>query len=337
MGDIVNRGTKVAIVLAMVLVAGAVYIVYQEPKDVTRGDLTVSGTLGHGDVTVDEYAGVGTLTYNGDGDVIEWHLMDLEGSAYMPDGTARGFTDVMEGKILALDSPCHLEVKLVVDGKEVHRGTVTMLGTEERSFEWIGFSGYTYSVTLGYGFSDYLQCSGTGFDGRTDGSIDGVEGQLRTVFERNHGRLNDHDMQDYVDFLLIFVQCCIEQSMDDGLLYGMEYTAHPLETLHHGVGDADDTQVLFAHLASAAGMLTGMADVQGHIMTAVGLDSFVPRNVDGMDLASKHLDSQGQNLFFCDTVSDVPAPAGYLDSKYIPDIMGLERITFLSQGVTDET
>ncbi len=139
--------------------------------------------------------------------------------------------------------------------------------------------------------------------------------------------------QSYADYVLGFVQCCIEYPdalvEEDGVLryssdgngdiylYGTEeYWAYPMETIQRGMGDCEDTSFLAAALFTASGYTAGVATIPGHMVALVLLDEFAPHRLSvnvalSTTLSSADL-SEGGVVFFCETTFDTAVPCGYV-------------------------
>ncbi len=178
-------------------------------------------------------------------------------------------------------------------GIENVTGVVHIDGDVTESYTWT-YEGVEYSVSVTYGYDDYLRyaydsgasrySTGTsGYSGMTglvvaDETVTALESALREAYLGAYGDGAAVDGQDYADFILAFVQLCFSY-LDDSALYGTEeYWAYPLETLYHGGGDCEDTAVLCAALYLAAGYETGVFVIPGHAVVAVALAEYeVPR------------------------------------------------------------
>lgn len=318
----------------------------------TRGDLTVSGSMASDGIVIDEYGGVGTLTYTRGGD-IEWRLKDLQGTAYVKvDGgyQPRGFDDVREGSTLTLSEPGRYEVRMYIDGNLARTGAVTLDGTVRNTYEWTQTASdgrdHTYSVFLEYSFSDYLSYADSDAvrhqdpgleDSRfavVDPTVEAMERALRSEYERVRQPVQ-YDTQAYADYLLSFAQSCIEYpdligegTHSDTLVYGeSEYWAYPLETIHFGMGDCEDTSFLSAALFASAGYGAAVLALEGHMVSAVALDMFTPPFDDpDLRLTVKHHIATGMNLYFCET-TDVHWPVGYLDPETHAEVVAADRVS----------
>ena len=93
-----------------------------------------------------------------------------------------------------------------------------------------------------------------------------------------------------VNFVLAFVQA-IPYKKDETTGYDREYYKHPIETLTEGVGDCEDTSMLFASILSGLGFKSALLDLPGSALLdlpghlAVGVKGnfqgyFVPYGID---------------------------------------------------------
>lgn len=335
-----------------------------EDAEVRLGDLAVYGSLAAPGVSIDEYGGVATLYYEAGGDV-EWRLKALDSTYCVSDGGSyrvRGYDDIaVTGSVLKVDEPGRYAVKLYESGHEVRSGTMVLDGTVERTFEWTQDtpSGrYTYSVKFEYPFSEYMGYADDRSSPRHQSDaypeerfiqtrgLEDLEEALGSEYEKVRGVPARAGAQDYADYLLSFVQCCIAYPdtivrTDDGFAYDeggsgdlyiygeREYWAYPLETIHRGYGDCEDTSFLAAALFVGAGYTAAVATLPGHMIAGVVLDDFAPRG-PGMNFrAVKHIPSIDANLFFCETSSEEALPTGYLPENVYIEAMGLGSITLV--------
>lgn len=353
-------------------IAAGVWLFSDDGAEVVLGDMTVSGSLAEPGVSLDEYAGTATLVYT-NGDDIEWRLRDAESTAYQrnPDGSysERDFDDmVCHGPVLKVSDPGRYDVRLYANGHIARTGTLTLDGYVEKEYEWTQVvspgRSYTYSVNARYLFSDYLGYaddrdavrygSDSLDDSRyivTDG-LEDLERALRAGYAdvRGSGALTDG--QDYADYLLSFVQCCIaypdtvsktgrsvhadEDGSGDLFLYGVrEYWAYPMETIQRGYGDCEDTSFLAAALFRLAGFESGVASIPYHMVAMVSLSDYAtnPFWETGFVLTSKSLTASGDNVFFCETTFEHFVPAGYLTQDAYLEIMKLQHIDV--EGMAD--
>ncbi len=369
--DVSRRASLAILVIVIASVAGA--LVYSDGDDgvseVVRGDLTVRGSIASEGVEVDEYAGTATLTYTGSGSV-EWRLKDTESSHYVEkDGVyeLRGYDDIVsQGSALKVSDPGRYSVRMYIDGHLARSGTMVLDGNITKTFEWTQVvsltKAYEYSVSCTYRFSDYLaraddpdavrhtsdRLDDSRFAVKSD--VESLQKALRSEYVSVRGTAAFTDGQDYADYLLSFVQCCIQypdpiSKGDDGKyrldteggngdlsLYGTtEYWAYPLETIHRESGDCEDTSFLAAALFSAAGFDAAVAAIPDHMVAAVALKDFSPRLVSSkVTLTSKTLTSTGSNLFFCETTVSTFLPVGYLGNSSYEEVMKLDRVSMVA-------
>lgn len=368
-----DRQTKAAyavLIIVTLSVAGMLAVTvanlgYQVPER-TVGDLTVSGTVAGDGVDLDEYGGVATLTYTGGGDRVEWRLRDNGMPAYVKvddsSYSLRGYDQTVSGRTLTLEDPGRYRIQLVSDGNIVRTGTATLDGTVTRHFEWTQVISqtvsYDYSVDLSFPLSAYLgyvdadavrHSDPTLEDSRfaaVDGSLRMVESALRDEYDARHGP--SVLTQDYADYLLSFVQCCIAypdpisrdgsgtvtadpDGYGDLYLYGSEeYWAYPLETIYRGMGDCEDTSFLTAALYAAAGFDSAVASLPNHMVAAVHLEDFAPRSIPGYLLAVKTTTSTHENYYFCETTTSAFLAVGYVDVEVHAYIHMLDSISLVA-------
>ena len=367
---------RAKIALIVLIIAGAstagvltYSIISDHPEpELVRGDLTVRGSIAQEGVEVDEYAGVATLTYELAGSDIEWRILDRDDTAFIRDigggYSERGYTTVSNGRTLTIDEPGRYSVRLYVDGDLDRSGTAILDGPVDRTFTWTqtlasGIS-HSHSVSVRYMFSDYLAYADDDAvrhqnqesEARfiiIDDAVRMLESALESEYRQVRGNAAIVGGQDYADYLLSFVQCCISYpdpiSLEDGgyvldadegsgdmFLHGeWERWSYPLETIHTGYGDCEDTVFLVVSLFSAAGYDAAIATIPNHMVAAVVLDDFTPHSaITGLELADKRVTSTGDNLFFCETATDVAVPCGYVTKDVLDDIDALESVTMVT-------
>ena len=369
-----DRSLRIPLVILLLVIASvAGAMVYSTTgggvDERTLGDLTIRGSIASDGIEADEYAGTATLTYTGSSNV-EWRLKDLESTYYVErDGVyeVRGYDDIVsEGPTLKVSDPGRYAVRMYIDGHLARSGTMVLDGDVTKTFAWKQAVSstvvYEYSVTHTYRFSDYLDRADDPDAVRhTSDSLEdsrfAVVSDVKILQERLlaeyvsvRGTAAFTDGQDYADYLLSFVQCCIrypdqiakgsdgEYRLDTGegngdlFLYGTtEYWAYPLETIHRGYGDCEDTCFLTAALFAAAGFDSAVATIPDHMVAAVALKDFSPRKVTtGVMLTSKTLTATGTNLFFCETTTSSFLPVGYLGTTSYSEVMKLDRVSMVS-------
>lgn len=339
---------------------------HPEPQ-LVRGDLTVRGSIAQEGVEADEYAGVATLTYELSGSDIEWRILDLDDTVFVRDigggYSERGYTTASNGRMLTIDEPGRYSVRLYVDGDLDRSGTAILDGPVDRTFSWMqtlaSGASHSYSVSVRYMYSDYLDYhqddavrhQNQDSDARfvvIDDTVRMLESALEAEFREVRGSAAAIGGQDYADYLLSFVQSCIsypdpitsadggyvldaEEGSGDMFLHGeWERWSYPLETIHTGYGDCEDTTFLAASLFSAAGYGTAIATIPNHMVVAVVLGDFTPHSaVTGLELAEKRVTSTGENLFFCETATDVAVPCGYVTKEVLDGIDALDSVTMV--------
>ncbi len=365
---------KIALIVLIIAVASTAGVLTysvlssDHPElELVRGDLTVKGSIAQEGVEADEYAGVATLTYELSGSDIEWRVLDLDDTAFVRDigggYSERGYTTASNGRTLTIDEPGRYSVRLYVDGDLDRSGTAVLDGPVDRTFSWkqtlASGSSHSYSVSVRYMYSDYLgycqddvvRHQNEDSDARfvvIDDTIRMLESALEAEYREVRGSAAVIGGQDYADYLLSFVQCCIsypdpissadggyvldtEEGSGDMFLHGeWERWSYPLETIHTGYGDCEDTAFLAASLFSAAGYGAAIATIPNHMVTAVVLADFTPHSaVTGLELAEKRVTSTGENLFFCETTTDLAVPCGYVTKEVLDGIDALDSVTMV--------
>ena len=344
-----GRRRKVAAVsivaVAVVAILGAVVVsgILDGPEpEVTVGNTTVTGSLaGMKAVTISD----GSIYYMGDGSA-RWGCKDIYGT-YLTEKSpgryeVRGY-DTIRGAELVL-GPGGYDVVLYVDGDEKGSATVTVQGTAYKEFSWrsvVDGEAADVSVTLAYSVSDmkgYWEYSGvrykTDYESNTrfivvDDAIIGLEKSLRSAYSSAYKA--SASGQGYADFILGFVQCCIEypdavakegdryvkdgeDASGDMFLYGKrEYWAYPLQTLVLSSGDCEDTTFLHCALLSAAGYRSAVLLLPNHAMSGVFLESFQERHYAQLTVVSKRLKADGTVAYICETTYDRCVASGYTD------------------------
>ena len=273
------------------------------------------------DVTLSE-GGV-LVTQNVGASGYEWKVTDLYHTAY--EGERGSFTPYdgvvfAEGPLSLGLSPGYYRIELISD-----RGTfidyVLLDGTVERTFSWV-YGGRDFEVRAVFPLSDLRHCYDSGISRtsgdpvalvRTDGSMEAMAAELRATFRNAFPELSED--RDLADFVLGFVQVCISYPPSDssigtdGYVYGQsEYWAYPLQTLHHGMGDCEDTSILCAALFDACGFPTGIGLIPfSHAFTLVALEGPQMPGVACWTGAS-----DGLMYYGCETTEDTPVPVGRL-------------------------
>lgn len=362
-----DRSALIVLLVVAVAVAGSLTFSMTRPDapvpERTVGDLTVTGSVARDGVDLDEYGGTATLTYTGGGDDVEWRVLDLDDTYLVPGAggsyAERGYRTVSNDRTLVVDEPGRYALRMYVDGNLARTGTMVLDGMVERTFSWTqvtATASYGYSVSVAYMFSDYLAYAEDGTERSVsdlpssrfavvDGTLSRLESALASEYLEVRGSAARLGGQDYADYLLSFVQCCIAypdpvSERDGGYVYDptggsgdlflegtVERWAYPLETLHRGYGDCEDTSFLAAALFSAAGYTAAVLVLPDHMVAAVGLDEFSSKGtIPGLEVASKAVASTGENLFFCETTLDVAIPCGYVTTDVHGDILAVDAV-----------
>lgn len=354
-----DRAATALLAVVAIAVAGAVgwsvSLGEQEEPTIVQGDLTVSGSLARGEVGIEVSDGDARFSYGSDGTV--WYVQDLESPAYRLsvstgeylDREACSRQDPVSGSELTIDQPGKYHVRME-SGGIVRTGTVVLDGDVTKEYQWTqtlvsGLMSFDYTVSFTYRLSDMLAYQddpdavrhlSSALDTSrfivVDDDIAELESLLRAEY-RAVRPLASVGGQDYADYLLSFVQCCIaypDQIAEHGgryvrdaadgnpdlSLYGRaEYWAYPMETIQHGSGDCEDTSFLAAALFSAAGYASGVVALTDHMLAAVGLDSFRSRGTSET-LTVGTLDHDGGVLYLCETTTERSLFAGYVSKEY---------------------
>lgn len=352
----VAAASMVAVVAVVILGAVVLSGALDGPEpEVTVGNTTVTGSLaGMGDVTVSD----GSISYTGDGSA-RWGCKDLYGPylTEKPLGRyeVRGY-DTVRGSTLAL-APGGYDVVLYVDGDEKGAATVMVQGTVSKTFSWksvVAGEAADVSVTFSYAVSDlegYWDYGGvrhmSDYESNTrfvvvDDAIAGLEKALKRAYSSAYGA--PAIGQGYADFILGFVQCCIDypdmvaeidgryvadpdEGSGDTYLYGeREYWAYPLQTLALSMGDCEDTTFLHCALLSAAGYRSAVMLLPDHAMSGVFLESFQERLYKAQVLSSKRLKADGTVAYICETTYDLCIAAGYVGKDTAEEIRDINEL-----------
>lgn len=209
-------------------------------------------------------------------------------------------------------------------------------GNITKHYTW-SYEGVDYQLDTDYRFSDYLDVAGdsgaslikrAGYGNGTYSVVSDFITTDPTVTEMEQGLsqlyLQSHETVDpagFSEFVLAFVQDCFDYTYDS-VLYGQEeYYAFPLETIHNGGGDCEDTSILCAAIYAAAGLPSGVFIIPGHAIAAVALEDFVPepvadaRYVPDVSVFSYTVD--GKTYYGCETTLDANSyGVGWISSEY---------------------
>lgn len=128
---------------------------------------------------------------------------------------------------------------------------------------------YTSGGVVNYAAKDYIV---------VDKHIVELEGKLRALYGGNihPGNPGHADYLDYPNFLAAFVQITIKYQLDNESHGVEEYWNYPMETLVLGVGDCEDTSILFLALLYAAGYGGAFVLLPGHAMASVKILESTP-------------------------------------------------------------
>ena len=319
----------VLLLVAVVLVFAMVGLSLDDEGSVRiSDDVTVSGALADGTITVTDTGGGIEFYYNGphpEGAMYVWRLLGV-------DGTEMEWTthtpELLVGKKDIRPGP--YAFKASVSGSAVNGG-LTLYGTVTDTFEWV-YEGIEHSVTVSYEYSEYERFasdSGTQTRGHPDkriarltshnDTIAQLEKGLKAEYMRAHGGEAKLDGQDYADFILAFVQVCFDYTDDLDTFGYEEYWAFPIETLYLRCGDCEDTTFLCALLFDSAGYDAGVFLVPGHAFAAVSLDDYQEPSGHWVQSTGLHVFSYGvggRDYLGCETTFDRPVPVGIISSDY---------------------
>ncbi len=345
-------------VVAIALVLALQAVIPSEEPSLTVGDTTVTGGLVTDDIVVSD----GRLDYTGSDTDVGWLYSDVHGTYLVRDGT--GYTDDTDirvaGAALVLE-PGMYDVSLLEDGSRTHRGTVLVDGDVTRTFSWsciVQGEPRAYTMTYTYGYSDFLAYAEAGSPRHhvesmevsrfvpEDATVLGMAEALEETYTASAPAGTATTGQDYADYLLAFVQVCFAypdtvsaegssyvadpDGSGDLFLYGeVEYWAYPMETIHHGMGDCEDTTFLYAALCSASGYTSAIALLEGHMVPGVVLDGFEQRSFvpPSLEPTGMRFSDGGGIIYFCETTLSTPVPAGYLPHDTHAEVLGLESVS----------
>lgn len=356
------RAIAIAVIAVVVVLAVVGSIPSDDPGDgrarsYTIGDLTVYGDLYTDSIVAGTSDGQATLTYTGQG-VPSWYLVDECATAFVKSGSVYATRDyqLYPDSVLTISTPGKYGVMLSVDGGEPVSGTVVLDGEITVSYSWLRPNGpYSYSFDFTYQFSEFL-----GYEERdavryddpslsrarfvvVDEPILRLEAALAKEYETVQGTAAGVT-QDYADYLLSFVQTQFDypdpialwsdgryhadpDGYGDMFLNGSdEYWSFPMETVHLGMGDCEDTSFLLCALYSAAGFISAIVVPPGHMMVGVSIDGYVtPYNP--YRYASEPVTYGGSRYYLCETTFDFPpVPAGLYDKGLVGSVGGVEVV-----------
>ena len=216
------------------------------------------------------------------------------------------------GRSLALD-PGYYSV--TVDGESFR---IVVAGTETRTVSWEYYmGGQVHEVSVSYDI-DIAELAGVTESSRelnsdmflkfdelpslvcVNDTTRSIVSQMTSEYVRIGGSTDD--CQSYADFIASFAQAGIgypsrpyvwtdgdgnavlvdgipKRSTDYEVWGCEEYWAHTLETLHHGVGDCEDSAAVACSLLKTAGFDTALLALYGHVAAGVSLKDFSERDL----------------------------------------------------------
>ncbi len=145
--------------------------------------------------------------------------------------------------------------------------------------------------------------------------------------------------QKYANFLLGYVQICFSYKLDNDLYGYEEYFAFPMQTVYYGCGDCEDTSILAAAVAGAAGYKTAVFLLPQHATVGIALDTYSrPRISDG-EILSQTVD--GVTYYSGETTVDSFQELGVIakhtttagGKDYYSKYLGLEVFGYGKYGV----
>ena len=177
-------------------------------------------------------------------------------------------------------------------------------GKVEKIFEW-EFEGNSYSGvwTTNYSVYDSYQNSDVNRAPRTYSSrmeFINYTSNTVTIFadyltEQSEGMTN----LQRANFVLSFVQQCIDYELDSDYCAKSDYWKYPYETLYDGRGDCEDSTILYCALMKSMGydsailLYVGEEYVgRGHASAGIAMDS-VP--------GGTYYEKDGKNYYYCET------------------------------------
>lgn len=231
-----------------------------------------------------------------------------------------------DGSFLTHMTGTDYKVKVYIDGEITKTYDWTYQGTEIETsltysyFDFLessGANGADMEVRSGYGDTDYSVVT---MFAAVDDTVRGLESTLSGEYLDLYGEMSE---QGYAEFLLAFVQECFGYTYDS-LLYGQsEYFAFPVETIHYGVGDCEDTAILLAALYEAAGYDAGIVILPGHAITAVALGEYAAGPVGPgyeREVSEFSMTVDGVTYYGCETtLSSNGYGIGWISSDYRVD------------------
>ena len=247
-----------------------------------------------------------TLSYQMEVDSVIWIITDWRTGEFV-----QSFT-----KVSSIDTtvyPGKYDLRVVgtrTTGQSVD-GTqhVVIEGEVKKTFTW-KFEGQTHSAVWTTDYKQYnsyqnsnVNRAPTTYNSRME--FINYTSNTVTIFG-NYLKEHSTDMTDLqrANYVLAFVQQCIEYQLDSDFCGKSEYWKYPYETLYDGRGDCEDSSILFCALMKSMGydsaliLYVGEEYVgKGHAAAGVAFDS-VP--------GGTYYNKNGKHYYFCETTG-----AGY--------------------------
>ena len=352
----------IALSAIAVMVLGAVFMVLYEPEEPERtvGPVTVTGGLVCDEIEVDEEG----VRYVGEGTAV-WHYVDTT-LPYLE--KVNGQYQERGIKVFSGNDPTipvgKYKVRLMVDGNDFCYGRLTVDGPITKTYEWNYITdegSHHIRFDYGYELSDYLHYRGmntarhaSNVDSNSrfvavDDCTEDLCRCLREAYLEEFGQDAASKPQFYADYLLSFVQCCFTypdktSQVGDGYAYDPfggsadltltgkdEYWAYPMETIHMGMGDCEDTSILMSAIFSQSGYDSALVVIPNHMLVGVELMRFDMRENHpiGTDLACKKVEGHAPNLYFCETTYDIYSPVGYIGLSEREAVMSVQKVTMV--------
>ncbi len=196
------------------------------------------------------------------------------------------------------------------------------IGQVERYYSW-NYEGHRYQFSIEYDYSDYLAIAGTNGASiylrslhdctdyplatkflKSDETTITMENELSELYSDVYGT---PEGQGYAEFVLHFIQTCFSYYYDEEFYKQYEYYAFPLETIHYGGGDCEDTAILYTMLMEAAGYETGLIRFPDHMVSAIVLDDYVASDLPLYEkdtLNNITITSNGEKYVACESTEN---------------------------------
>ena len=185
---------------------------------------------------------------------------------------------------------------------------VSIDGTYIQQYSWT-YQEESYELSVDYTYSDFIEVSGS--NGASLAKRMGYGNGTYSVV---------------TDFITVdddwaarpaFNLTCFGYTYDSVLYGQQEYYAFPLETIHNGGGDCEDTSILCAALYEAAGYDAGVFIIPGHAIAAVALDGFTPAETSVTTVSVFSFEMNGKTYYGCETTLDYNTYGiGWIGSDY---------------------